>query len=108
MEFLCAAPYVRLHYPERVRGYCPFAVPRPRVDIARAATELTETAPDASTILSRVPETSGSSGIGSAAARAPNSSHLYSERFRSGPRAGCPKPRQALDASNRLRLAVPT
>ena len=33
-------------------------------------------------------ETSGSSGIGSAAARAPNSSHLYSVRFQV-----CPKDR---------------
>jgi alpha-beta hydrolase superfamily lysophospholipase len=45
-------------------------------------------------------ETSESSGIGSAAARAPNSSHLYSERFRSGPRTGCAFHRQGGSAPN--------
>ena len=36
-----------------VRGYCPFERRGQGVDIARAAGELTETAPDARTILSR-------------------------------------------------------
>ena len=49
-----------------------------------------------------------SSVVGRAAARAANSSHLHSERFRSAPRTGCAFHRQAPDASNRLRPAVPS
>jgi len=55
------------------------------------------------TILSRDDGDLGVERIGSAAARAPNSSHLYSVRFRSGPRTGWPACRQAGGAANRLR-----
>ena len=72
-----------------VRGYCPFKRRGQGGDIARAAGELTETAPDATTILSRDDGDLGVERIGSATAREPNSSHLYSEQFRSaqGPAA---------------------
>src|SRR3954447_17051308 len=53
-------------------------------------------------------EASGSNVVGSAAARAPNSSPLYSVRFRSAPdRLRIPPPGWG-GASNRLRPAVPS
>ena len=87
-----------------VRGYCPFAVPRPRGRYSpgsrRAYGNPLRTP---GRYYRGLMEAGRSSGIGSAAARAPNSSRLYSERFRSAPRTGCAFHRQGGGAANRLR-----
>src|SRR4051812_1923166 len=89
-------------YPERVRRYCPFERRGQGGDIARAAGELTETAPDATTILSR-----DDGGLGVECGRLGGRSRAKQQPPLFRTFQVCPKdrlifPRHAPDASNRL------